>query len=183
MAKSNRSGQALVLNRQQVRDVWGELDYPHKLIAQLCYLSASRVGEIIRLKAENIVANEIHIYQPKVSSPKRIRINADIKAALEAAPLPSRGYLFPSRNKAGCLTARGYEKRLADAFSLLGIEGATTHSFRRSAATHLFTDGIDLHTIASLTGHQSLGSLSRYIEVGQDERDRKIADAMAGMVI
>ena len=73
---------------------------------------------------------------------------------------------------------RGFEKKLSTAYALLGIRGASTHSFRRSMATHLYRVGVDLESIRQLTGHRSLQSLTLYIDVGREEADKKIADAI-----
>ena len=181
MAKSNRRGQATVLTREQVQQVCRELDYPHRAIAQLCYLTGSRVGEIISLKAADIVSGELIISMPKTSKVKAIAITPEIKAVLGAANLPSSGYLFPSKNSQGYLTTRGFEKRLAAAFELLGIEGASTHSFRRSAATHAYETTNSLAKVQRLTGHASLGSLSLYIDIDRAEADAAIASTFAGM--
>ena len=53
------------------------------------------------------------------------------------------------------------------------------HSFRRSMATHLYRAGVDLESIRQLTGHKSLGTLTNYIDIGREEAERKIADAVS----
>ena len=179
MPKLNREGRALVVDPAQIKQVFAELDPPHRLIAQLCYYTASRVGEIVSLKREAIIGQSLVIRQPKTGRVKEVRIHEPLRAALDPVRLPSRGYLFPGGGKTGHLTVRGFEKKLSAAYALLGIRGASTHSFRRSMATHLYRAGVDLESIRQLTGHRSLQSLTLYIDVGRDEADKKIADAIA----
>ena len=48
--------------------------------------------------------------------------------------------------------------------------GVGTHSFRRSLAMNLHGKGVPLKAIAGITGHESLGSLARYIEVTPEQK-------------
>jgi integrase/recombinase XerD len=179
MPKLNREGRALVLTPDQLKQVFDELDQPHRLIAQLCFYTASRVGEVVSLKREAIIGNTLVIRQHKTGRVKEVSVTPQIRQALDAARLPAHGHLFPGSGQSGHLTVRAFEKRLYESYALLGIRGASTHSFRRSMATHLYRVGVDLESIRQLTGHKSLESLTLYIEVGRDEADRKIADAIA----
>ena len=63
MAKSNREGKALVLSREQLQAVFVNLDYPHCAIAQLCYLTASRAGEVVALPLKGDKELQVYIGQ------------------------------------------------------------------------------------------------------------------------
>ena len=52
----------------------------------------------------------------------------------------------------------------------LGIEGASTHSFRRSALTAASSAGIPVRHIQALSGHASLDMLQRYIDVSDSQK-------------
>ena len=52
----------------------------------------------------------------------------------------------------------------------LGVEGASTHSFRRSALTQASTAGVPLRHIQALSGHSSLEQLQRYLDVSEDQK-------------
>lgn len=56
-------------------------------------------------------------------------------------------------------------------------ELVTSHTFRRSAATNLYLQGIPLRSIQQLTGHSSLESLERYLRVSGEEN----ADRLSGI--
>jgi integrase len=49
-----------------------------------------------------------------------------------------------------------------------GVPCASLHSFRRSMATHLQGEGLNLADIASVTGHKDLASLSHYLDADGD---------------
>ena len=61
------------------------------------------------------------------------------------------------------------DKALRQTCETLGMQGVSTHSFRRSFATSALRRGVDLPTIQRVTGHKSLGSLGHYLEVGEAE--------------
>ncbi len=51
-----------------------------------------------------------------------------------------------------------------------------SHTARRTGATLMFLDGIDSLDICSITGHQSVKMLSKYIKADELETARKLAD-------
>ena len=66
--------------------------------------------------------------------------------------------------------------RVRRACDLLGFEGVSTHTFRRSLATHLYDAGVPLRQIMAITGHASLVSLTSYLNLEQ----RAAGDALLG---
>jgi len=52
--KQNRSGKAAVLEPDELQHLLAELDDPYRAIAQICYLTAGRIGEVLLLKAEHV---------------------------------------------------------------------------------------------------------------------------------
>ena len=180
MPKLNREGRALALSRDQLEAVFEELRQPHRAIAQICYYTASRVGEIVSLKREAIIGNTLVIKQHKTRQVKEVRIQGALKEVLKG--INSTGaFLFPGgRGRSGKhISVRAFEKALQQVYDLLGIRGASTHSFRRSMATHLYRQDVDLESIRQLTGHKSLESLTLYIDIVRDEANQKIASAIA----
>ena len=58
---------------------------------------------------------------------------------------------------------------LREAFSRIGIEGTSTHSFRRTGLSLLSNAGIPLRVIQKISGHRSLEELQRYLEVTPEQ--------------
>ena len=52
----------------------------------------------------------------------------------------------------------------------LGLEGVSTHSFRRSALTAASSKGVPLRVIQSISGHSSLDILQRYLSVTDNQK-------------
>jgi integrase/recombinase XerD len=125
-------------------------------------------------------------------------------AAIAQAQLPSSGYLFPAakwtratvkqyriqrhdngdyhfervgeRPPRQHISTRAVDKALRKTSDLLGFEGVSTHTFRRSLATHLYDSGVPLRQIMAITGHASLASLTSYLNLEQ----RAAGDALLG---
>jgi integrase/recombinase XerD len=204
MPKVNRRGQAEVLSQDQLAQLWAELDPPHVLITQLAYYTGSRMSEVCSLRAEDISAGKIVIHQPKTDRTKEVVVVPQLKDAIAQADLPKVGYLFPAakwtratvkqyriqRQDNGTyyfqrigerpprqhISTRAVDKALRQACDLLGFEGVSTHTFRRSLATHLYDSGVPLRQIMAITGHASLASLTSYLNLEQ----RAAGDALLG---
>lgn len=171
MAKVNRFGQAAVFTPEQLQELWGELSQPHLVISQICYYTAARIGEVLQLRAEDIKGERI-VYRAsntKTKKTRTVKVPQQLKEVLEAADLPHSGFLFPGSGKSGHLTKEAFEKALKRAAQLIGVDGVSTHSFRRSMATHLHLAGVPLRSIQRLTGHSTLASLERYLDIGSAE--------------
>jgi integrase/recombinase XerD len=125
-------------------------------------------------------------------------------AAIAQAQLPSSGYLFPAakwtratvkqyriqrhdngdyhfervgeRPPRQHISTRAVDNALRRASDLLGFEGVSTHTFRRSLATHLYDSGVPLRQIMAIAGHASLASLTSYLNLEQ----RAAGDALLG---
>lgn len=178
--KTNRSGSARVLTSQQIKDVFDELEQPHKLIAQLCYFSAARAGEVTKLSREDIdLESRAIVYRAgntKTKDSRTAHICDELLQALNDAELPKSGFIFPSPRSSGrksatpraSISRQSVDAALRGTFDLLGITGASTHSFRRSMATHLSREGLTLADIAQITGHKDLASLSHYLDADTD---------------
>jgi integrase/recombinase XerD len=53
-------------------------------------------------------------------------------------------------------------------FKRAGIDGASSHSMRRTFITTLATKGIGVRVLASLAGHRSISVTQKYIDVNDD---------------
>lgn len=173
MPKVNRNGQATVLTAAQLNELWSRLQPPHRLITQLCYYTAARVGEVCSLSAEDLVNGEI-VYRArntKTDTTRTIAIAPPLTAALSQVMLPVQGYLFPGKFS-GHMSTQAVDLALRERCAYLGFKGVSTHSFRRSLLTHLYQAGHSLRTLQQVSGHADLGNLARYLDIDRDEATR-----------
>lgn len=168
--------QARVLTPDELQLLWQELDKPYDSLAKLAYLTASRISEVLALSAENIQwsRNELHVPQSKVGVTKTVGFTPAMRSLLKS--LPSEGHLFPSPGHPGKQLSRiSAHRALKKAVELCDLAGTSTHTFRRSMATHLYREGLDFHAIARLTGHKSIDNLRLYLDVRAE--DVRVAQA------
>jgi integrase/recombinase XerD len=86
-----------------------------------------------------------------------------------------RPYLFPGRWGRGHICPESADAILRAAFKRLGIEGASTHSFRRTAITWMHNERVPIKHIQSISGHKSLSALQRYIDVTEKDKEMAIS--------
>jgi integrase/recombinase XerD len=82
---------------------------------------------------------------------------------------PSSGRKNTDGSQRQSISRQSVDAAFRDVFDLLGITGASTHSFRRSMATHLSREGLTLADIAQITGHKDLASLSHYLDADDEK--------------
>jgi integrase/recombinase XerD len=71
-----------------------------------------------------------------------------------------RNYPFYASQKSIKLgfNANSFEQTFAMIYEGAGLEGASSHSGRRTFLTHLANQGIAIHLIKTLAGHRSISS-------------------------
>lgn len=142
----------------------------HKTILMLCYSAGLRVGEVVRLKVQNIDSDRMTI---KVESSKgdKDRYTLLSEQALTQLRLYYKLYkpklwLFESQDTKYHLTERTVQRVFNNACDKAKIsKNVTTHSLRHSFATHLLEAGTDLRYIQELLGHKSSKTTEIYTHV------------------
>lgn len=184
--KKNRFGQAEPLTKDEFRQVLTELkSESHRLIFALCWYTCERPITILRLQVDDIYTNPAKsLPREKLLIPANTRkdrrtrelpIAPALRWELKAYHPPASGYLFPGSQIESHLSFSAYFKALQRAFIRLGWRGFTTYSTRRGSLTELSRGGFSLRQIQAVSGHASLSSLQRYLEVSPAEVERAIA--------
>lgn len=84
-------------------------------------------------------------------------------------------YLFPGRWNKGHLNPDSASFILRNACRSIGLDGVSTHSFRRTALTQMSDANIPFRVIAEVSGHHNLTQLHAYLEVKPDQVKGAIA--------
>lgn len=166
--KHDRNGQSEVLTENQIQDLFEELEPHHRALFAICYYTSCRISEALKLKAEDIKGDRI-VFRAATTKTKRtreVKISTKLRTVLDQVKLSSSGYLFPGRN-GGHLTRQAADLALRRACEVMGLQGVSTHSFRRTGITRLYHAGVDLKTLQKRTGHVGLSNLAIYVDVPQ----------------
>ena len=184
MPKSGGCGQALVLTSDQFDSIMSECPPKLRAVLSTTRFTACRISEALSLKWSNATATDIVIPKAVTKGKKNTRtipLNPKLADELKTwkevwtstfnkEPEPN-DYIFPGRGAVSeHYSRKTVDEKFRSACKKLGIEGASTHSFRRSALTAASSAGIPVRHIQALSGHSSLDMLQRYIDVSDSQK-------------
>jgi len=149
----------------------------HRAILTLIYSSGLRVGELVRLRIEDIDSERmlIHIRQGKGRKDRYTMLS---KVALKVLRdyiirYKPETWLFPGGKEGKHLTERSVQRVFESALQKAGIsKDVSVHSLRHSFATHLLENGTDLRYIQELLGHKSSKTTEIYTHVSEKDMRR-----------
>lgn len=142
----------------------------HRAMMMLLYSAGLRVGEVVRLKPQDIDSSRMLVLIRSGKGAKdRVSILSDVALKLlrdyYRVYRPEK-WLFPGPKAGRHITERTVQKVFVQAKDKAGIhKDATVHSLRHSFATHLLESGTDLRYIQELLGHQSSKTTEVYTHV------------------
>ena len=178
--RSEGNGQGKVLTSAELEKLFEESftkECDRSLFA-ICLFTGCRISEALALQTTDIKGGTITFRKPTTKG-KLKTCAVDIPESLmtilakyEAAP----GYLFPGmRGRSLHLTRFMADKILREATEQIGVEGISTHSFRRTALTQMHNAGIPLRHIQEISGHGDPGTLQRYLEVSPQHKKKAVS--------
>ncbi len=167
--KVSRRGQARNLSPENLRAIFAELpDEKWRAVFAIAYFTGSRISEVLSLDVGDIGPDRISFRREntKTKKPRAAMVVDALRPFLAAYDAPEGGYLFPAHHngKGGHISRQAADKVLRDACAMVGLDGVSTHSFRRSFATTLHKQGYSLAKIARLLGHSSASMTARYVD-------------------
>ena len=184
MVKANRSGQAATQTPEQLDQIIAGCSPKFAAVLSVCRFTACRITESLSLRWENIMPDTLvfpRLITKKKMATREIPISPKLAQALQQwkSQWPSvygRDYektdwVFPApRDVTKHLGRPRVDEALRASCRKAGIEGVSTHSFRRSALTQASTAGVPLRHIQALSGHSSLEQLQRYLDVSENQK-------------
>lgn len=142
-------------------------------ILELIYASGMRVGEVAKLRTDNIdlESGEV-LVQGKGDRERIVLIGShaisSIKKYLETRPAEDKT-LFLGRTGSR-LTSRSMERMIRKYALKAGLaKRVTPHTLRHSFATHLLNGGADLKIVQELLGHSSLSTTQIYTHLTKEK--------------
>jgi integrase/recombinase XerD len=182
-------GQATPIDKKNFLRIYdGFLNDQHKLFWAIAYYTGERPITILRSLVDAFYSDPqqrtprdaILFPAPgrKDRKSREVPLHRNLKLILKAFSPQTEGFLFPSLCRDGeHISIRAIDRALRRSLRRCGLEnqGYTLYSPRRGFITELARRGIHPRVIQSLTGHSSLSSLQRYIEISDEQRISAIA--------
>jgi site-specific recombinase XerD len=163
----------VILSHGEVRSIIEAADNPkHRLLLMLTYSAGLRLGEVLRLRPEDIDSNRncIHIKFGKGMKDRYTVLSPTLLLELREywkAYHPKK-YVFEGQEPGKPYSPSSFQKVFTHAAEKAGIrKPVTVHSLRHAFATHLLEQGTDLRYIQSLLGHSSSKTTEIYTHVSQ----------------
>ncbi|AMO39074.1 integrase [Thauera humireducens] len=179
-------GQAKTLNEKEFKRVlaivattrYAERD---RMVLLMSFWGGLRVGEIAALRIGDVVGADGSIKQQftltpeqtKGNKPRTVMVAEKLRKELASyvAGLkhkdPKRA-LFGSQRSRDGFSANTLCKRMNHLFALAGIDGASSHSGRRTFITTLANKGVGVRVLMALAGHRNIGTTQRYIDLNDE---------------
>lgn len=162
-----------VLSEEEVKKILkAPMNHKHRAILFLIYSSGLRVGEVVRLKVEDIDSKRmlIHVNQGKGRKDRyTILSDTTLKVLRKYFKMNKpKDWLFPGEKEDSHLTERTVQRFFKDICNKANIKkNATVHTLRHSFATHLLESGTDIRYIQELLGHMSTKTTQIYTHVSK----------------
>ncbi len=179
--KVERHGQAKILNQNEINLIFSEglTNSRDRALFALCLYTACRINECVTLRTSDVyyrkgeVRPEVILRKGNTKGKLGTRCIPVIeelrRVLLNYYPEPLRWYYFPGKGHRGHLQADSASRIFRKACQKVGIQGASTHSFRRTALTMMSNEGIPLRIIQEVSGHRNLEQLQKYLEIQPDQ--------------
>jgi site-specific recombinase XerD len=167
-----------VLSKEETARFLGALKNPkHRALVLLLYSSGLRVGEVVRLRPEDVDVERglLRVRQGKGAKDRYTLLSSRALAAVQVYREAFRpeGWLFPGERPERHYTARSVQRIVQECARRAGIaKSVTPHTLRHSFATHLLEGGTDLRYIQELLGHRSSRTTEIYTHVASTQLAR-----------
>ena len=182
--KKTMSKQAKTLNSTELRRV---LDYVatrkhsarNRALVMTTFLSGMRVGEVAALRVRDVldsagnIRNEIRL-TPEMTKGQFARlvfVNERLRKELQQYLRvyryrnPDNKLFYSQKKGSDGFTANTLTQYFHFLYKHAGIDGASSHSGRRSFITNLAAKGVSVRVLMSLAGHRNISTTQKYIDI------------------
>ncbi len=175
--------QARALNTAEMEQVLAHVNagrhaHRNRCFILLTHLAGMRVGEVASLRWVDVLTADGHIKEeirllPEMTKGKHARtvfISTRLREDLQryadiyrrSAPLECPLFYSQKDARKG-FTANSLTQTVAKLYRGAGLDGATSHSGRRSFLTNLANKGTAIHLLRTLAGHRSISTTATYL--------------------
>lgn len=146
------------------------------------FLSGMRAHELASLRLSDVVGEDGRVRdeimldpsQTKGRHARRVFINAKLKKELGSYIKTSCANRKPSDELFRSQKGRGFSgntmcQLFGQIYDGCGLDGASSHSGRRTFITNLASKSVSVRVLALLAGHSSISTTQRYIDVNDNQ--------------
>ena len=187
LGKKTMAKQAKILNNTEVRKV---LDYVatrkhalrNRALVMMMFNTGMRVSEVASLRicdvmdSEGNIKNEMRLLaeNTKTNEARTVFVNEKLRRELQQyAKLlvntnPNYKFFYSQKRDSDGFTANTLTQHFHYLYKRVGLDGASSHSSRRTFITTLANKGIGVRVIMGLSGHKALSSVQCYIDCNSE---------------
>lgn len=163
-----------------------EINSRDLLLMKLLYYGAFRISEVLNSKREHYKLEDDYafliLYKQKTDKknwekqPIPVKIYGDINRYCDDNKILSQEYVFQSQKRDQLGYDRAYQ--IVEEWTKKASikKNITTHSFRRSRATHLLDEGLSLNDVSLFLRHNSFETTRRYLKLSKKVLSNKVKD-------
>jgi integrase/recombinase XerD len=187
LGRKTMAKQAKVLNSCEIRKV---LDYcatrkhssRNRALVLTMFNTGMRVSEVASLRIKDVIDNEGNIKNEirllaentKTNEARVVFVNEKLRKELQQyAKLitnlnPNNKFFYSQKSTSDGFTANTLTQHFHYLYKRVGLDGASSHSSRRTFITTLANKGIGVRVIMGLSGHKALSSVQCYIDCNSE---------------
>lgn len=134
----------------------------------LAFSIGARRMELEAIRPEDIEGDTVHLRQCKYGKARRVELNRYAVAALEGLRPWWNGTVLGGVSRT---TVTAWAAQAArDAGLAAKVRGRPAHILRASFISHLLREGVPVHVVRDLAGHENLSTTNEYAAVLQGDR-------------
>ena len=149
----------------------------NRAILLLTHYAGMRIGEVAAVRfcdilaADGTVRDEINLSaaQTKGARSRSVLLNERMKAELTAykqsVKIKDTKQALFSTQRSDAFTANSLTQIVNGIYKRAGLDGATSHSGRRTFLTNLAERGVSVRVMMALAGHRNMATTQRYIDL------------------
>ena len=179
--------QAKVLNSSEIRKV---LDYcatrkhsqRNRALVLTMFNTGMRVSEVASLRIKDVVDSEGNIKNEirlaaentKTNEARTVFVNEKLRKELQqyakliAMDSPNNKFFYSQKRDSDGFSSSTLCQHFHYLYKRVGLDGASSHSSRRTFITTLANKGIGVRVIMGLSGHKALSSVQCYIDCNSE---------------
>jgi integrase len=139
---------------------------PRLALALLLY-TGQRRSDVVRMGAQHIRDNMLHVRQVKTSAELYIPLHPELEVIIASTPTD---LTFLTTAFGRPFTGPGFGNWFREQCDAAGLPHCSAHGLRKAAARLLAELGCTEHEIAAITGHASLREVARYTKAADQRR-------------